>query len=459
MIVSTRKPRYRIFLGLIEIAGHYQSLARGFRELGHKATFVDTIGNCNQYNHRSRHNLLLRIIDFCVARRQQCRNRRVGRMWRLLVVMLKPLLFFYAICTHDVFILGHNTSFLNFRDLPLLKFFGKRVIVQFHGTDGRLRYLDAFFQQNNEYPDVAWLQQQTRKQKWIIRQIDRWADVIINIGPQGHFHERPFVQWLRIGLPSCPEPLPERPDFRKHDTDRPVRILHCPSDPNGKGTPIIRELIEDVRRVRDIEYVEVIGQPNSVVVKELRECDFVIDQVYADYAMAGFATEAAWFGKVALVGGLAVDFWKRELPDEALRPPTLYCYPEQMCDMLLRLIDDEDFRLEQGRRVRDFVEANWTPVRVAEKILLALDNNLPSDWYVDPKDIRYIGGCGMPPERVHNIISRMVDEYGLKSLCVDDKPELKEMFRRLIHREPLPPETGLASLNTRFSSDRTGVND
>lgn len=433
----------------MEIAGHYRSLAEGFRRLGHQATFVDTLGNCNQYENRSRGNWLLRWIDYLAARCQTARTVRRNRMWRLLIMLFKPPLFLYAVCRHDVFLLGHGTSFLSFYDLPLLKLLGKRVLVQFHGTDSRPRYLDAFFQRNSERPDVARLARQTRKQKRVLRRIDRWADVVINIGPQGHLHERPFVQWLRVGLPSCPDPLPERSEVFQPRAAGPVRILHCPSNPAGKGTPRIREMIEAVRRVRDVEYVEVVGQPNAVVLRELRRCDFVIDQVYADYAMAGFATEAAWFAKAVLVGGLAVDSWKRELPDEAHRPPTLYCYPDQMPEMLLRLIDDEKFRVELGRRARDFVETHWHPVKVAKKLLLAMEGRLSADWYVDPKDIRYIGGWGMPPERLRDVVTRMVEAHGPESLCVDDKPELQDEFRRLLRGEPLSLETGLASLNTR----------
>ena len=56
------------------------------------------------------------------------------------------------------------------------------------------------------------------------------------------------------------------------------------------------------------------GQPNSVVLEQLARCDFIIDQLYADFPMPGFATEAAWFGKPAVTAGYALDLWKRTLP-------------------------------------------------------------------------------------------------------------------------------------------------
>lgn len=442
-----RGKKLRFFLGFIEMAGHYRSLAYGLRKLGHRVTFVDTIGSRYLYEGRSRSNPLLWLVDFCISHSQRCRNKWIGRVWRGLVLCLKPALFLYALGTHDVFLFSHNTSFFHFYDLPILKFFGKKIIYQFHGSDGRPRYLDAFFLQNDPKPDLAWLNRQTRKQKWMIRRIDRWADVVINIGPQGHFHERPFIQWLRMGILSCPLPLPERIEPIFPAKNRPVRILHCPSNPTGKGTPLIRELIEEIKTQRGIEYVEVIGQPNAVVQEELRRCDFVIDQVYADYAMPGFTTEAAWFSKPAVVAGLAVDSWKRELPDSENRPPVLFCYPDQMREAILRMIDDTEFRFDLGKRARDFVEANWAPEKVAKKTLLALEGKLPPDWFVDPRDIRYIGGWGMPPERVRNIVMNLVEKYGMGVLCVQDKPALERVFRRLLCQEPLTPQTGLVCLS------------
>jgi len=62
--------------------------------------------------------------------------------------------------------------------------------------------------------------------------------------------------------------------------------------------------------------------PNHAVLEELGKCDFVIDQAFADYGMAGFATEAAWFGKTAVVGGYQSELWQSWLTDQDNRSGT-----------------------------------------------------------------------------------------------------------------------------------------
>ena len=47
-----------------------------------------------------------------------------------------------------------------------------------------------------------------------------------------------------------------------------------------------------------IKFIEITGRPNQEVLELISTCDFVIDQLYSDMAMVGFATEAAFFGWV-----------------------------------------------------------------------------------------------------------------------------------------------------------------
>ena len=83
-----------------------------------------------------------------------------------------------------------------------------------------------------------------------------------------------------------------------------IRILHSPSSPEVKGTYLIRQAINALKaKGYPIDYVEIMGKPNTVVIAELEKCDFIVDQLYSDTPMSGFATEAAFFGKTAVVGG------------------------------------------------------------------------------------------------------------------------------------------------------------
>ena len=52
----------------------------------------------------------------------------------------------------------------------------------------------------------------------------------------------------------------------------------------------------------------------------------------------------------------------------------------------------------------------------------------PREWVFDPKQIRYLEGCGLSRERGVSLISAMVAVGGRGSLCLGDKPELASLF-------------------------------
>lgn len=434
-----RQPR--IFIGLIEIAGHCYNLAKGFRELGCNVTFVDLTSNPNAYGSMDNHNGFLRFMQWIADHRKRSSKRRIdGFFWRSFQTILRPALFLYALCRHDIFILGHNTSFLGFWDLPILRALGKTIVYQFYGSDGRPRFMDGFFLSFPQAKNIRWLVRMVRRQRRMIRRIERWANVVISIGPQSHFQRRPFVQWLRVGFAAQP---PKRTSQRDTTvaSNRPIRILHCPSNPISKGTESLRRMIDEISRTHSIQWVEVIAQSNETVCNELEKCDFVVDQLYADYGMAGFATEAAWFGKPSVVGGYAVDSWLRELPASE-HPPSLYCRPSELPGAIVKLIEDEEFRIRLGQKANEFVRTRWSPRDIAQKTLQLIEGNIPREWFCQPENITYCAGCGLSHEQLRETLQKMIHQCGAKALCLEDKPFLEHTLIQFANGEPFPPEAG-----------------
>src|SRR5437867_7798241 len=92
-----------------------------------------------------------------------------------------------------------------------------------------------------------------------VAEIDRYAGVIINSPFNDEYHTRPFVQRLIIGISYKLDAatLNVAADPR---TSEEVVILHCPSYPEGKGTPGIRAAIFALQRKgRRIRFVEMSG--------------------------------------------------------------------------------------------------------------------------------------------------------------------------------------------------------
>ncbi len=84
--------------------------------------------------------------------------------------------------------------------------------------------------------------------------------------------------------------------FRRRDEKfsdpGPVRILHAPSSPLIKGTPLVRAAIKKLKLEGYVfEYKELIGVPNAVVLEELGNAHIVLNEFYA-FVPGQFGIEA-----------------------------------------------------------------------------------------------------------------------------------------------------------------------
>lgn len=421
-----------------EIAGYYGQLAKGLREKGCVVTFVGGNEHPFAYEHSKENQTpLAALYERVAALRARTPRKKLFR--KLLYVggsdVLKFLLFFWALMKHDVFIFGFGSSFFRGNlDLPLLRLFGKRVICNIaHGSDARPPYVDGgYLDANGKHLDLHILEKLTKRIKKRCDFIERHADLVLSAPLSCHFIGAPFIDQFQFGLPYSIKLIPES-SARKEDT---LRILHSPSHPQAKGTPRIREAIESLQRKgHDIQLVEVIGQPNSVVLQELANCDFVVDQVYSDTPMAGFATEAAWFGKPAVVGGYGWKILKKHIPQDMF-PPSQICHPDAMEEAIEQLVIDEAYRLELGKSARRFVEEKWSAQCVAEKYIRLIDGDIPDEWFANPNDIVYLHGGGLPEEKVREITRNLILFKGVKALQLSHRPELERAFVEFAGLDP-----------------------
>lgn len=428
----------KIFIGLTEIAGYYTNLKKGFDELGMESVLVHLSNHPFQYG-GNKPNILTKLVMSIATKRESVlgsnlvfRICRAGFKicWTALLQIVKVLLFSWAILKYDVFIFGFQSTFLFFYDLAVLRLLGKRIIYVFHGSDSRPPYIDGAVNRNLDVEDIIEL---TRKRKRQIKRIEQYADAVISSPFSSQLHERPIICFQIIGIPfhcdmaDCSNTKP------LHKTG--IRILHAPSDPEGKGTYKIREVIKNVQaRGYQIEFKEIIGKPNAMVQSELADCDFVIDSLYCDTPMAGFATEAAFFGKPAIVCGYAQEEIYKSFPSDKI-PPVYYCHPDKIEEAVQRLVVDKECVNELGRMAKHFVESNWTPKKVAERFLQIIEGSIPKDWLYDPKDISYLHGYGLHEMRVKELVREVIEKGGKEALQLSDKPELESRFVRFAHFE------------------------
>ena len=421
---------HRVFIGLTEVAGYYRGLERGFRDIGVDARFYDESPNAYRYGPSG-------FLSRLSALTESARRIHLGPVGPVLVPCLRAIrlfahawLFAWALVRYDVFILGGGDTFLRGRERQILRRLGKKVICVFTGSDHRPPYLNGRWVRSALANGPEELVRATADTAQRVRIVEGYADVIVAATSSAQFHKRPFVQFITIGIPA--------PDVGSIAAAasvfgaKGVRLLHCPSDPESKGTSTIRRHIGALRDAgKEIDYVEITGKPNSEVLAALAECDFAVDELYSDTPMAVFATEAARFSKPVVVAGYYARQYKQDLKSQGEIPPTLFCEPEQVAEAIERMVDDSSFRTELGRRAFEFVSQRWSPAQVARRYMRLIDGDIPAEWWGDPLSNDYVMGWGLTETLWHEGLRLLVREASVERLAAAASPALRAAIERV----------------------------
>ena len=343
------------------------------------------------------------------------------RVWDWLVLLC-------VIGRYDAFIFLFGQTITNSAfELWLLKHLGKKIIFVYVGSDSRPPYMDGGLFPGpviGQLPTASALLRAARCCKRKIQLHERYADYLVNSPATAHFHERPYINWFALGIPKA-LPICPRVDPQHVGSPVPVRVLHGPSNPLVKGSAEILDVLDRLRhKGHSIELVKIQGMPNEVVLQELARCDFIIDQLYSDTPMAAFATEAAFFGKPAVVGGYFAEDIEQYL-EPADIPPSLFVVPDDLEMAIERLVVDSAFRLQLGEQARQFVLSSWSLTGVAGRYLQLLNDDIPGQWWCDPAEVRYLSGCGLPQGRSRRMVALLLEHFGASALQVQDKPGLE----------------------------------
>lgn len=414
----------RVFVGPVEIAGYYSALAEALREAGLDAVAVDLNAHAYAYLKHSEPALPVRVATFTSWLVRRATPGRARRPARLLDLAARTWLLVWAVRRFDVFIFGFGETFLDGRDLPFLRRAGKRLIFAFNGTDARPSYVDGAEMSPETGRTLDSAITLARRKKNHLRWIERHADAIVSQPAFSHFFERPVVDFFRIGVPVTRRGRAQ-PVLGGHHT---VRILHSPSDPVVKGSATIRLTVDAlVAAGHPLELIELRDVPNETVRAEIARADFVIDQLYSDAPMVGFATEAAIAGCPAIVGGYAWPQLEAIYPGDAM-PPVEPCHPDRLAESILRLATDVPYRLALGERARTFATTQWAPSAIAARYIRVIRGDIPAEWLFDPRRLRYVRGVGMTEDRAREIVARVLAKGGRAALQLADKPEVEQAF-------------------------------
>lgn len=269
--------------------------------------------------------------------------------------------------TYDTFHFHFGQSFhprLQLRDAHALRAVGRRVAVEFHGSDVRMPSIESA--RNPHYVRLPGEDDATAECLMV-----RWAAVT-----GGHaiccdwtlraFLERHFDQIHLIGKRVDVARYPIRPPSAG---DRPLVVVHAPSNLVAKGTAFVRAAAQELGR--EVDYVEVTGRRQHEVIDAIAGADIVVDHL----AVGGFgvlAIEAMSMAKPVVC--YLLPEYAAELPGDC---PIIRADPVTITDVLSAWIGRHAELHEIGLASREYVERNHD-VSVVARQLLDVYGQLPA---------------------------------------------------------------------------------
>jgi glycosyltransferase involved in cell wall biosynthesis len=268
---------------------------------------------------------------------------------------------------HDIFHFYFGLSFLRrspqrLLDAKALRRLGKRVVVEFLGSDVRMPSLEA---RRNPY----YVPGDGEDDERALALMRRWAQVTeghvivgdhsLDVSLLPHFAHVHYVG-QRVDTRS----LTPRPPRR--DGVRPV-VVHAPSHRAVKGTAHVRRAVQELRAGGvELEYVEVHGASHDETLRQCERADLVVDQLCSG-SHGVFAVEAMSLAKPVICNLLAE--YEATLPG----CPIINANPGSITEVLAAWLESPRDRHERGLASRSYAEANHDVDVVAARLLEAYE--------------------------------------------------------------------------------------
>jgi hypothetical protein len=198
-----------------------------------------------------------------------------------------PLLLGYLIHKADNFFYIWHTGFLIDREFEFkfLKSKDKNIICRFLGDDIRSLILmkEHSIRSNldcriNYRTNVNNIKYDNEKKR-IAYIADKYADIIFN-------NNKDQISYLKSNIYKTLIPYENFTfNINKYSNINNVKILHAPSNPINKGTPLVRAALKKLElEGYSFDYIELQDVPNKVVLEHLASAHIVLNQFYSSAA-------------------------------------------------------------------------------------------------------------------------------------------------------------------------------
>ena len=262
----------------------------------------------------------------------------------------------------------HNLLAQHFElgDLAAIRAHGIGIVVTFQGDDARQGTSDRqwLVRESGNYGPASDAAKVRRIRVW-----DSFAHAIFALNPDllDHLPERAtFLPYSAFDPRKVAyDPRPANPRF---SPERPMRIVHAPSDRRTKGTRFVEAAVSELQqRGRPICLQLVEGVSHEQALQAYRQADVLLDQLLTGW-YGGLAVECMAMGIPAMAYIDPADLAR--VPSEMSKAiPVLDIRPEDAA----RVIDQSMDALERGgaewsHRSRAYVERFHDPIAIATSL-------------------------------------------------------------------------------------------
>lgn len=269
----------------------------------------------------------------------------------------------WFIARYNVFHFHYGRSLLPerywFKDAQLLKRLGRRVIVEFWGSDVRLPSVEM--QRNPYYVNSYGENEQVNRKRMQAWSNITMGHVIVASGVMASYVVEYFPHIHRV--PQRMNVQDIVPEYPNAENCAPM-LVHAPSQLAFKGTDIVRAAVGTLRGEGfTFRYVELSNVHHTVLLDAVKKADLVIDQLRGGDHGA-FAVEAMAFGKPVICYILPEFLGK--YPDGF---PVINANPDNLTSVLRSWLTNGRARHERGRLSRAYAERVHDHIKIASKLV------------------------------------------------------------------------------------------
>jgi len=268
--------------------------------------------------------------------------------------------FLFLLKNYDIFHFHFGKTLLKKNlDLPLLRLMNKKVLMNYWGSEVRLR---TIAKQKNPYYDLIGHPSISDELKIRnLEKISRYIKTAAVADYELYSYVSPFFDRTVI-LPQAINTQEVHPPTIKYENTVPI-VVHAPSKKNIKGTLYIERAVRNLKKRFKFKFILLYQMKNQEVKRILERADIVVDQLLiGTYGI--FSLEAMAMGKPVLcyIREDLIEKYPKDISIVNANPDTIEIQLEQ-------LLASPNLRDKIGKQSRKFVEKYHDSLLVAQKLV------------------------------------------------------------------------------------------